>query len=49
METKVFLPNGLLIWLEGKMLINQHFLISILPTPISKSASYPRPYEAVKH
>jgi len=25
METKVFLPYGLLIWQEGKMLINQHF------------------------
>jgi len=25
METKVSLPHGLLIWLDGKMLINQHF------------------------
>jgi len=49
METEVFLPSGLLIWPKGKMLINQHFLINNLPPPISKSASYPRPYEAVKH
>jgi len=36
METKVVLPSGLLIWLEGKMLTNQHFSptnqqISVLP------------------
>jgi len=40
MKTEVFLPYGLLIWLESKMLINQHFLVSILPPPISKSSFY---------
>src|SRR6218665_2158386 len=32
------LPPGLLIWLEGKTLTNQQFQISVLPSPISRSA-----------
>jgi len=42
------LPFGLLIWLEGKMLTNQHFYSAFYPHQpadhrISKSAFYPRP------
>jgi len=31
MDTEAFLPSGLITWPKGKMLIKQHFVISILP------------------